>query len=27
VFKKFFQVRFCSIVLDLGRGPIERDSA
>ncbi len=26
-FKKFFQVRFCSIVLDLGRGPIERDSA
>ena len=26
-FKKFFQVRFCSIVLDLGRGPIERDGA
>ena len=26
-FKKYFPVRFCSIVLDLGRGPIERDSA
>ncbi|MBM4287536.1 MAG: hypothetical protein FJ135_05210 [Deltaproteobacteria bacterium] len=26
-FKKFFQVRFCSIVLDLGRGPLERESA
>ena len=25
-FKKFFRVRFCSIVLDLGRGPIERES-
>lgn len=25
-FKKFFQVRFCSLVLDLGRGPIERES-
>jgi hypothetical protein len=24
-FKKFFQVGFCSIVLDLGRGPIERE--
>jgi hypothetical protein len=26
-FKKFFQVRFCSLVLDLGRGPLERDGA
>lgn len=24
-FKKFFLVRFCSLVLDLGRGPIERE--
>ena len=24
-FKKFFKVRFCSMVLDLGRGPIERE--
>jgi hypothetical protein len=26
-FNKFFRVRFCSLVLDLGRGPIERDGA
>jgi len=24
-FKKFFNVRFCSMVLDLGKGPIERE--
>ena len=23
-FKKFFKVRFCSMVLDLGKGPIEK---
>ncbi len=26
VFKKFFNIRFCSMVLDMGRGAIERDS-
>jgi hypothetical protein len=25
VFKKFFKVRFCSMVLDLGKGSIEKD--
>ena len=24
-FKKFFKVRFCSIVLDLGKGSLEKD--
>jgi hypothetical protein len=24
-FKNFFRMRFCSMVLDLGRGPIEKD--
>lgn len=24
-FKKFFKVRFCSMVLDLGKGPIDRE--
>ena len=24
-FKKFFKIRFCSIVLDLGKGSIEKD--
>jgi len=26
-FKKFFKLSFCSIVLDMGKGAIERDSA
>ena len=26
VFQKFFKIRFCSMALDMGQGPIKRDT-